>query len=125
MLGQFTRKHQTNSGLDLPGAQGSLLVVSGQLSSLRRNTFKDIINEGVHDGHTLLGDTSVGMDLFEDLVDVGRVGFDTLLGTLLVGGGGFFGCLGGSLLGGGLGHVGNRVVELCDRIGNSIYERFE
>ena len=49
------------------------------------------------------------MDLLEDLVDVGGVRFDTLLGTLLGAvGGGFLGCLGRSLLGGCLGHGGNK-----------------
>jgi len=48
------------------------------------------------------------VDLLEHLVDVGGVGFDALLATLLGSvGGGFLGCLGRSLLGGCLGHVGN------------------
>ena len=48
------------------------------------------------------------MDLLEDLVDVGRVGFDALLVTLLLPvGGGLDGLGGRSLLGGCLSHGGN------------------
>jgi hypothetical protein len=43
------------------------------------NAFKDIVDERVHDGHSRLGDTSIGVDLLEDLVDVRRVRFGTLL----------------------------------------------
>jgi hypothetical protein len=82
VLGELTRKHQTDSSLDLTGRKGGLLVVGGQLSSLRGDAFKDIVDEGVHDGHSLLGDTSVRVDLLQHLVDVRRVGLDTLLGLL-------------------------------------------
>ena len=34
MLGKLTRKHETNSRLDLARAQGGLLVVGGELSGL-------------------------------------------------------------------------------------------
>ena len=103
VLGEFTRKHETNSSLDLSGRESSLLVVSGKLSSLSGDTLEDIVDEGVHDGHTLLGDTGIRVDLLEDLVDVRRVGFGTLL--LAGGAGGLLGGLGG-LLGGSLGHGG-------------------
>ncbi len=106
MLGKFSGEHQTDGSLNLARGKSGLLVVGGKLSSLRGNALEDIIDEGVHDGHTLLGDTGVGVDLLEHLVDVGGVGFDTLFGALL-GVGGLLGSLGRSLLGGGLGHVGN------------------
>ena len=110
VLGEFTRKHETDSGLNLTRRKGSLLVVSGKLSSLSGNAFEDIVDEGVHDGHTLLGDTSVGVDLLQDLVDVRGVTLHSLLGlgrtTSLLGGGSLLGALAGSL-GGGLGHFGN------------------
>jgi hypothetical protein len=63
MLGKFTREHETDSSLDLTGRKGCLLVVSGKLSSLGGDTLEDIVNEGVHDRHTLLGDTSIWVDL--------------------------------------------------------------
>ena len=70
------------------------------------------VDEGVQDGHGTVGDTGVGVDLLEDLVDVGRVGLLAGLGALLLvtgdGGGLLAGLLllsrslaGGSLAGGG------------------------
>ena len=34
--------------------------------SFSSNPFEDIVHEAVENGHRLVGDTSVGMDLFED-----------------------------------------------------------
>ena len=104
MLGELTREHKTNSGLDLAGRKGGLLVVGGKLSGLSGDTLEDVVDEGVHDGHTLLADSSVGVDLLEDLVDVGGVRLDALLGALLLVAGGLLGGLGGGFLGGCLGH---------------------
>lgn len=69
------------------------------------------VDEGVQDGHGTVGDTSVGVDLLEDLVDVGRVGLLAGLGALLLvtrDGGGLLagllllsGCLASGCLAGG------------------------
>ena len=53
MLGQFTREEETDSSLDLPGGDGRSLVVVGQAGSLGGDALKDVIHEGVHDGHGL------------------------------------------------------------------------
>ena len=84
MLGQFTREEEPDSSLDLPGGDGGPLVVVGQTGSFSSDTFKDIVDERVHDAHSLGGDTSVGMDLLQHLVDVDSVGFLPFLGPLLV-----------------------------------------
>lgn len=42
------------------------------------------VDERVEDGHGTVGDTSVGVDLLQDLVDVGRVGLLSGLGALLL-----------------------------------------
>ena len=88
MLGKFSRKEKSDSGLDLTGGKGSLLVVSGKLGGFKGDSIEDIVDEGVQDGDTLLGDTSLRVNLFQHLVDVGRVGFNSLLGlgTSLLGG---------------------------------------
>ena len=126
MLGKFTGKHETNGSLDLTRRESGLLVVGGKLASLTGDTLEDVVDERVHDGHTLLADTSVGVDLLEDLVDVGGVRFDALLGTLLltVGGGGLLGSLGRSLLGWCFSHDGNNRVVLIEliEIDETIYE---
>jgi hypothetical protein len=121
MLGKLTGKHETNRRLDLARRKSSLLVVGGELSGLSGDTFKDIVDEGVHDGHSLLADPGVGVDLLEDLVDVGGVGFDALLGALLFAVGGLLGGFGGGLFGGCFGHGCSWVVdgfrnEICELI---------
>jgi hypothetical protein len=103
VLGEFTRKHETDSSLDLAARKSGLLVVSGKLSGFGGNALEDIVDEGVHDAHTLLGDTGIGMDLLEDLVNVRGVSLGTLL-VLLSAGGSLLGCLGRNF-GGGLGHL--------------------
>ena len=75
MLGQFTRQQKPDSGLDLPGGDGGTLVVVSKTRCFSCNALKDVIHEGVHDGHSLGRDTSVRVDLLEHLVDVDAVGF--------------------------------------------------
>ena len=74
MFGQFTGEEEPDGGLDLPGGDGGPLVVVGQFGSFSSDTLKEIVDEGVHDAHGLGGDTSVGVDLFQHLVDVDGVG---------------------------------------------------
>jgi hypothetical protein len=74
VLGQLTGQKQTDSGLDLSAGDGGPLVVVGQAGCLCSNALKDVIDKAVHDGHGLAGDTSVGVDLLQDFVDVDRVG---------------------------------------------------
>ena len=101
VLGELTGEGEADSRLDLAGGQGGLLRVAGQLAGLGGEAVEDVADEGVQDGHATLGDTSVGVHLLEDLVDVGAVALHTglLLGALA----GLLGGLGG-LLGGCLGH---------------------
>ena len=86
VLGKFTRKHQTDRGLDFTGRKCGLLVVRCQFPGFGGDPFEDIVNERIHDRHTLLGDTGIGMDLFQDLVNVRRVRFDSLLLSFATGG---------------------------------------
>ena len=101
VLGQLTGEGEADSRLDLAGGQGGLLRVAGQLAGLGGEAVEDVTDEGVQDGHATLGDTSVGVHLLEDLVDVGAIALHAglLLGALA----GLLRGLGG-LLGGRLGH---------------------
>ena len=100
MLGKLTGKRQTNSSLDFSGRQGLLLVVSRKTDGLSGKTIERVSNERVHDGHGSARDTGIGVNLLQHLVDVGSVGLNTSLSSLLI----------SSLLGGlcgfarGLGH---------------------
>ena len=82
VLGELTREHEAHSGLDLAGGDGGLLVVAGQLGGLAGDLLEQVINERVHDRHSLGGDTGVGVHLLEHLVDVDLVGLH-LLGLAL------------------------------------------
>ena len=50
-----------------------LLVVVREAGGFRRYSLENVVDKGVHDAHGFGGDTSVGMDLLQDLVDVDRV----------------------------------------------------
>ena len=70
MLGKLTRKDEADSTLNFARGDSVSLGVTSKLSSLKESAIKDVSNEGVHDGHGLLGDSTIGVNLLEDLVDV-------------------------------------------------------
>jgi hypothetical protein len=99
VLGEFSRKEKSDSSLDLSGRKGGLLVVARQSGRLKGNALEDIVDERVQDGHASLGDTSVGVNLLQHLVDVGAIGLGSLgvlLASSLLGGGGLHGLLSSS-----------------------------
>ena len=101
MLGKFTGEEETDSGLDFPTGDGGFLVVVGQFGGFGGNLLEDVVHERIHDAHGLAGDTSLGVDLLQNLVDVDGVGFLSGLSALLLltgGFGGLHGCLLLSLL---------------------------
>lgn len=73
VLGQLAGQKQTHSGLDLPGGDGGTLVVVSQAGRLAGDALEDVVHEGVHDTHRLGGDSGVGVDLLQHLVDVDGV----------------------------------------------------
>ena len=84
VLGELTREEEPDSGLDLAGGDGGPLVVESQTAGLSSDSLKEIVDERVHDAHGLGGDTSVGVDLLQDLVDVDGVGLLPLVPLLLL-----------------------------------------
>ncbi len=82
VLGQLTGEGEADSGLDLSGRQGGLLVVAGQAGGLAGKALEDVVDERVQDGHSALADASVGVHLLQHLVDVGGVGLLPLLVSL-------------------------------------------
>ena len=84
MLGKLAWEEQPDGGLDLPGGDGGPLVVVSEAAGFPGDALEDVIHEGVHDGHSLGADTSVGVHLLEHLVDVDSVRFTSLLAPLLV-----------------------------------------
>merc|ERR1711890_67503 len=75
MLGQLSGKQKTDSSLNFPGSDRRPLVVVGQTGRFGGDTFKNVVDERVHDAHGLRGHTGVEMDLLQDFVNVDSVGF--------------------------------------------------
>ena len=84
VFGQFSGEEKSDSGLDFPGGDGGPLVVVGKTGSFGSNALEDVIDKRVHDAHCLGGYTGVGVDLFQDLVDVDSVRLLALAVLLLV-----------------------------------------
>jgi len=82
VFGQLSGQKETNGGLDFAGGDGGLLVVLGETRGFRGDALEDVVDEGVHNGHGLGGDSGVGMDLLQHLVDVHRVRLLSLLSSL-------------------------------------------
>ena len=78
MLGELSWKEESDSSLDLSGGESVLLVISNELGGLDGNLLIDVVDEGVHDGHGSLGDTSVWVNLLEDSVDIDGEGLGSL-----------------------------------------------
>ena len=93
MLSELTWEEESDGGLDLTGGESVLLVVSNESGGLSGDLLEDIVDEGVHDAHGSLGDSSLWVYLLEDSVDVDGEG----LGSSLLWGG----LLGGSCWGSG------------------------
>jgi len=98
VLGELSGQQKAHGSLDLPASEGGPPVVVSQSAGLGGDALEDVVDEGVHDAHGLGGDTSVGVDLLEHLVDVDAVGLPPPLPALLVAGPLGLG-LGGGLLG--------------------------
>ena len=79
VLGKLAREHKSHTRLHLAGGQSGFSVVAGQAAGLDAQTLEHVLDERVHDGHSALGDTSVGVHLLQHLVDVGRVALDSPL----------------------------------------------
>lgn len=69
MLCKLTRKEKSDRRLDLSWRDSFPLVMVSKSWSFASNSFKDIIDEGVHDAHGSAGNTNVRMDLLENSVD--------------------------------------------------------
>lgn len=70
MLGEFSWEEESDGGLDLSGGESVLLVVSYELGGFQSDLLEDVVDEGVHDAHGLLGDSGFWVDLLQHSVDV-------------------------------------------------------
>ena len=74
VLDEVTRKDELDSGLYLTGGDGGLLVALSKTTGLGSDPLKQIVDHGVEDTHGLGMDTSVGVDLLQNPLDVDGVG---------------------------------------------------
>ena len=84
VLSQLSWEEKSDSSLDLPRGDGSPLVVVSETGSLSGDSFEDVVDKGVHDAHGLGRDTSVGVDLLQDFVNVDGIRFLSLLLLFLI-----------------------------------------
>jgi hypothetical protein len=66
VLGKFTGEDEADGGLDFTGRDSGLLGVGSKSRGLAGNALEDVVDERVEDGHGLVGDTSVRVDLLQD-----------------------------------------------------------
>ena len=74
VLDELTRKEELDCGLDLTGGDGGLLVVVSKTAGLGSDPLKQVDGHGVEDTHGLGMETSVGVDLLQNPLDVDGVG---------------------------------------------------
>ena len=73
MLGKLSWKDQSDSSLDLSACDGGSLVVVSQSGCLSCDSLKHIIDKAVHDAHGFARNSSVRMNLLENLVDIDTI----------------------------------------------------
>ena len=74
VLDELTRKEELDCGLDLTGGDGGLLVAVSKTTGLGSDPLKQILGHGVEDARGLGVETSVGVDLLQNPLDVDGVG---------------------------------------------------
>ena len=77
MPSEFSRTDKLDSRLNCSVGKSSSLVESNYLWSFRSNSIEDIVNEGVHDVHGLLGYSHIRVNLLEHLVDINGEGLNS------------------------------------------------
>ena len=66
MLGELTRQDEPDRRLDLTRRDGRLFGVRRELGGLGGDAFEDIVDKRVENGHGLVRDTRIGVDLLKD-----------------------------------------------------------
>lgn len=83
VFGQLSGEQESHGSLDFPTGDGAPLVVVGKARGFGSDSLKDVVDEGVHDRHGFAGNTSVGVNLLQDFVDVNSEGLLPALLPLL------------------------------------------
>src|SRR3569623_733616 len=70
VFGKLSRKNQSNRRLNFSAGDGVALVVSSQSSCFSGNSLENVVDKVVHNNHGLSRDSSVWVNLLQNLVDV-------------------------------------------------------
>ncbi len=84
MFAQFSWEDQFDGALYFPAAQSVFLVISDQLAGFDGDPVETVVDERVHDSHGFLGDSGFGVNLFQDLVDVHSIRFNSSFASFLL-----------------------------------------
>ena len=79
VLPELPREHQAHGRLQVVGQHGVPARHAGELACLRGQALEGVGHAGLHDGHRLLADAELRVDLLQDLEDVGRMAGRPLL----------------------------------------------
>ena len=83
--GELSGEDKLDSRLNFSGWKSSSLVESNEFGSFSGNSVESVMDEGVHDVHGFLGNTNVGVNLFQDFIDIDGEGLDSSSSSFLVG----------------------------------------
>ena len=72
MLGKLTRQDEADRGLDFAGRNGRLFRIGRKLRGLGSDTLEDVVDKRVKDGHGLVRDTRVWVNLLKDCGNMRR-----------------------------------------------------
>ena len=105
VLGELSREDEADGSLDFARSDGLTLVGASKATGLNGDTLEDIIDEGIHNVHSALRNSSIVVNLLQNLVDEGTIRVIVSLAARGISGllGDSGGLLDGSLLSGGLG----------------------
>ena len=73
VFSQLAGKQQAYRRLDLSGSNGRALVVMRQARRFAGNALEDVVDERIHDAHSLGRDAGVRVYLFQHLIHVNRI----------------------------------------------------
>ncbi|GIY97453.1 hypothetical protein CEXT_359141 [Caerostris extrusa] len=79
MFRKFSWQQQTNGCLYFSACNSGTLVVMSKTRGFGSKTFEYIVHKAVHNRHSFTGNTGIGMNLLQNLVDVNTETFLPLL----------------------------------------------
>lgn len=83
MFGELSRQQDTNSSLGFARTKLQIPLESSKTRGFSDNPLKDIINKGVHDTHSMFGNTLIWVDLTQNPSDVDTKALLPLLLSLI------------------------------------------